>query len=401
MPRRELRVNILISTGHTLSHFYFLCLPPLFIAWQRDFGSSYAELGLVVVVMGITSALLQTPIGFLVDRFGARAFLIGGTPLMSLAICGMALASSYWQIVVLAVLFGVGNAVFHPADYSILAGSIAKERIGRAFALHSFTGNLGFALAPPVVAGLILFMDWRSALFILGLLGLPVVCAVVWQSSILQDETKREKKKEDRLRLRDLLFDRTMVLFFMFYLLGAMAASGVMTWLITVLHEVKGIEIALASSALTAYLLGSAGGVLLGGWATDRAKSGRQLAGFIVGFTGLSAVMTFLVGVAPVTGVIAVGMMFVSGFCLGGSRAPRDVMLKDAAPPGEMGKVFGYVSASVFLGSALVPVPFGFLIDRGYPELVLVLAAALLVASLLCIGPAKASIKSRAPALVE
>jgi len=402
MPRRELRVNVLISMGHTLSHFYFLCLPPLFVLWQRDFGISFAELGLGVVVMSVMSASLQTPIGFLVDRYGARPFLIGGTLLMSLAISGMAFTTHYWQIVALATVSGIGNAVFHPTDYSILAGSIAKERIGRAFALHSFTGNLGFAVAPPVVAGLMLFMGWRPALFILGLLGLPVVCAVIWQSSILQDESRRDKKKEGRLSLRDLLLDRTMLLFFAFYLLGSMAGSGVQAWLITVLHQVKGIEIEIASAALTAYLLGSATGVLLGGVATDRAKSHRHLSTFVIALTSISAVTTLLVGITPMGGIVAMTMMFFSGLCLGGSRTPRDVMLKDAAPPGEIGKVFGFISASLPLGSALVPVPFGILIDHGHPEYVLVVAAALLAASLFCMGSAKASIKQRAaPAPAE
>jgi MFS family permease len=402
MPRRELRVNVLISMGHTLSHFYALCLPPLFLVWQREFGASFAELGLAVVVMSIMSAALQTPLGFLVDRFGARPFLIAGSLFMSLAISGMAFASHYWQIVALATVSGMGNAVYHPCDYSILAGSIAKERMGRAFALHSFTGNVGFAIAPPVVAGLMLFMGWRPALLILGLLGIPVALAVIWQSSILQDETKRERKKEGRLTVRYLVFDRTMLLFFLFYLLGSMAGSGVQAWLITVLHQVKGIEIALASAALTAYMLGSATGVLIGGWATDRAKSHRHLSTFIFALTSLSAATTFAVGVTPLSGLAAIILMFFSGLCLGGSRTPRDVMLKDAAPPGEIGKVFGYISASLPLGSALVPVPFGLLIDHGHPELVLILAAVLLAGSLLCMGSAKASIKERAaPAPAE
>jgi len=400
MLHRETRVNILISCGHTLSHFYVLCLPPLFVLWQREFGVSFAELGLAVVVMSLMSAVLQTPLGFLVDRHGARPFLIGGSLFMCLGMAGMAFATQYWQIVVLATISGMGNAVFHPCDYSILAGSISKERIGRAFALHSFTGNLGFAIAPPVVAGLMLFMGWRSALLILGLMGLPVVLAVILQSSILQDEVRKERK-EKRLTARQLMLDRTMLLFFGFYLLGSMAGSGVQAWLITVLHQVKGIEIALASTALTAYMLGSAVGVLVGGHATDRAKSKAHLSTFVIALTSLSAITTFFVGVAPVGGFVAIVMMFVSGLCLGGSRTPRDVMLKDAAPPGEIGKVFGFISASLPLGSALVPVPFGFLIDHHHAEYVLILAAALSALSLLCMGSAKASLRRPSPVPAE
>jgi len=400
MIQRETRVNVLISMGHFLSHFYGLCLPPLFIVWQREFDISFAELGLAPVVMSIMAAGLQTPYGFLVDRYGARPFLVGGTLVMSLAIAAMAFATSYWQILVLSTISGIGNAVFHPADYSILAGSISKERMGRAFALHSFTGNIGFALAPPVVAGLMLFMGWRSALLLLGLLGLPVALVVVWQSAILRDQAKREHKA-GRLTVRQLLFERTMVLFFLFYLLGAMAGSGVQAWLITVLHQVKGIELALASAALTAYMIGSSVGVLFGGWATDRAQRPQHHAAIIAILTCVSAVTTLCVGVLPMTGLLAIAMMFFSGMALGGSRTPRDVMLKDAAPPGEIGKVFGYVSAALPLGGAIVPVPFGWLIDHDHAELVLILAAVLLVGSLFCMGTAKASSKRAAPAPAE
>ena len=399
MIQRETRVNLLISMGHFLSHFYALALPPLFIVWRHEFGISYAEMGVAPVLMSIMSASLQTPYGFLVDRYGARPFLIGGTLVMSLSISAMAFVTSFWQLVALATISGAGNAVFHPADYSILTGSISKERMGRSFALHSFTGNIGFASAPPVVAGLMLVMGWRSALLILGLLGLPVVAAVVWQSSFLKEQVRRESK-EGRMTARQLFLERSMILFFMFYLLGAMAGSGIQAWLITVLHQVKGIEIALASTALTAYMIGSATGVLIGGWATDHSTQ-RHLAYFVAGLTTISALTTLMVGVLPVTGFIAIGMMFFSGVALGGSRTPRDVMLKDAAPPGEIGKVFGFVSAALPLGGALVPVPFGLLIDHGHAELVLVLAAVLLLGSLFCMGSAKASSRRPAPAPAE
>ena len=399
MISRETRVNLLIGTGHFLSHFYQLCLPPLFLIWQRQFHVSFAELGLAPVVMAVTAGLMQTPYGFLVDRFGARRFLIGNTLVMSIAVALMAAATSYWQIVLLAGISGAANAVYHPADYSILAGSIGKERMGRAFAIHTFTGNAGFALAPPVVALLLLAMDWRGALLLLGSLGVPVAGAIVWQSAILQEQTRREKKTGG-MTLRGLLLDRTLLLFFSFYLLGSMAGSGVQAWLITVLHQIKGIELALASAALTAYMLGTSAGVLIGGWVVDRWK--RLVAVFVAALTTLSAALILFVGLMPVSGIVAVAIMFVSGAALGASRTPRDIMLKDAAPPGEIGKVFGFVSSALPLGSALTPVPFGYLIDHGHAEWVLILAAAILVASIFCMGTARASANSAAaPAAAE
>ena len=175
-PARDARIVALIGTGHFLSHFYMLCLPPLFLVWREEFDVSYATLGLSVALMSGTTAILQTPVGFWVDRWGARPFLVGGTLLMALSVSAMAFAPAFWMILPLAVLSGIGNSVIHPADYAIMAGSVNKSFIGRAFALHTFTGNLGFAARP---AGHRPAADasWTGAMALLtvGLLGIPVV----------------------------------------------------------------------------------------------------------------------------------------------------------------------------------------------------------------------------------
>jgi MFS family permease len=387
---RSTRVNLLIGNGHFLSHFYVLCLPPLFLAWQSTFNVSFAELGLAIALMSGTTAVLQTPVGFLVDRYGARPFLVGGTLLMSLSIAAMGLAVNFWQILALATLSGIGNSVIHPADYAILSGSVDKDRMGRSFALHTFSGNLGFSAGPPVMALLTVAIGWRSSLTLVGLLGVPVVYLILLQSGILKDQMRHEPKHAGaRLSGRELLMSRTMLLFFGFFLLGAMAGAGVQSWLITVLHTVKGMALEAASSALTGYMAGSTVGVLVGGWFADTYK--RHVLGFAVTLTIASAVLTVVVNWLPATPVAVIGLMFASGLALGASRTPRDVMLKDASPPGQVGKVFGFVSAGLPLGSALSPVPFGFLIDRGHPELILVLVAALLLASLLCVGTARST----------
>ena len=396
---RTTRVNLLISNGHFLSHFYMLTLPPMFIAWQRTFDVSFAELGVAVMLMSGMTALLQTPVGFLVDRHGARRFLVGGALLMSLSMAAMGLATSFWQILVLAALSGVGNSVIHPADYAILSGSVDKETIGRSFALHTFSGNLGFSAASPVTALLMAAIGWRGALIVVGLLGVPVVASIVLQSGILKDQVRHEPRYEGAvLSGRQLLTSRTMLLFFAFFALGAMAGGGIQSWLVTVLHTVKGMDLEVASSALTGYMAGSTVGVLVGGWFTDRYK-GHVLI-FAVLLTIASASLLLLVNALSLSGAATALVMFASGLAFGSSRTPRDVMLKDAAPPGQIGKVFGFVSAGLPLGGAITPVPFGVLIDHGHPELVLVLVAAILLASLLCVGSAKVSARA-APMLVS
>ena len=201
---RATRVNLLIGTGHFFSHFYILTLPPLFVAWHDSFDVSFAWLGASVALMSGTTAILQTPAGYLVDKYGAKIFLIGGSALMAVAVAAMAAATSYWQILLLSTLSGVGNSIFHPADYSVLSGSIPRERLGRAFAFHLFTGHVGFALAPPVVAILALAIGWRLAVLTVGLLGMLVVVAIILQSSILSDQHAAHEEKSAPARPKKL-----------------------------------------------------------------------------------------------------------------------------------------------------------------------------------------------------
>ncbi len=391
----DYRICALIGTGHFLSHFYMLCLPPLFLTWRQEFGVSYATLGLAVALMSGTTALLQTPVGFLVDKHGARPFLVGGTLLMTLSIAAMAFAPSFWVILPLAILSGVGNSVIHPADYAILAGSVSKGFMGRAFALHTFTGNLGFALAPPAIAFLmeIAGLSWREALLLVGLLGLPVVTAILLQSRVLRDQAK-PKAKSAGASGRELLLSRPMLLFFAFFLLSAMAGAGIQAWLVTVLGKLWGTPVLAASSALTGYMIGATAGTLVGGWLADRMRAG--LFGMVVALTLAAMTLLLLPGLLPLPEVALLAATFLGGLALGTSRTPRDVMLKDASPPGEIGKVFGFVSAGLPLGNALMPVPMGLLIDIGHPELVLPAVAAILGLSLLCAGGAQGG-RARAP----
>ena len=398
----DARILTLIGLGHFLSHFYMLCLPPLFFAWRAEFDVSFAQLGLAVALMSAVTAALQTPVGFLVDKYGARPFLVGGVLLMALSITAMAAAPNYWVILALAVLSGVGNSVIHPADYAILGGSIHPSRIGRAFALHTFSGNLGFAAGPPVVAAMLLVMDWRPLLLILGLLGVPVVIGILWQSRILHDQAK-PKQRAAGPSGRELLLSRPILLFFAFFLLSAMAGTSIQSFSIAVLGELWGTPVAIASLALTGYTMGATGGTLIGGWFADRSR--KHLL-FIVVLTLISAALLLVLGSVRMPEWLLPVVAFAAGLAIGASRTPRDVMLKDAIPPGQMGKVFGFVSSGLPLGGAITPVPFGWLIDIGLAWAVLPLAAALLVASLFCMGGAQGAAQAeraarRAPVPAE
>jgi predicted MFS family arabinose efflux permease len=252
-----------------------------------------------------------------------------------------------------------------------------------------------------VTAALIWLIGWRATLLTVGLAGIPVVLAVIWQSRILNDQ-KRAAPARDAKGGARMLLSRSILLFFAFFMVSSAAGAGVQSWLITVLHSTHGLSIEAASSALTAFMVGTMSGVLVGGWVADRTD--RHFT-FVAVLTVVGSALMLLVNALALPQLATVVLLFVSGHLIGASRTPRDVMVKDAAPPGQIGKVFGFVSAGLALGSAIMPVPYGMMIDAGRPELVLIVVSGLWLLSLLCAGGARAgerrSASAAAPAAAE
>ena len=237
-------------------------------------------------------------------------------------------------------------------------------------------------------------LGWRGALLFIGLLGVPVVAAILWQSRILTDQAREPRRRAaPPVSGAKLLLSRSALMFFAFFMVSSMAGAGIQSWLITILHQVHGLTIEAASSALTGYMVGMIGGVLVGGWVADRTD--RHLP-FVAILTIGAAALLLLIGIISLAELPTIGVLFVAGVMTGASRTPRDVMVKDAAPPGQIGKVFGFVSSGMSLGGAIMPVPYGMIIDAGRPDLVLVVVAALLLLSLLCAGGARVRFR-RAP----
>ncbi|MCH9050606.1 MAG: MFS transporter [Proteobacteria bacterium] len=385
--RQDSKILGVVSAGHFLSHFYLLTLPPLFFILKSEFAVSYAALGAILTVSFAISAVAQVPMGFLVDRIGARIVLTTGLVIMAVCIGLIGFAATYWQILILFTLAGIGHSVFHPADYAILNASIEPSRMGRAFSIHTFSGHLGSALAPATVIFIATAWNWRAALFIAGAMGLiaTVVLASQWNS--LRDDIVPAKKPEAETpasgpRPKDgmaLLFSKPILLFFLFFLMTSMTASGVHAFLVVALIELHDMPLGLASATLTGYLIASAAGILLGGVFADRTT--RHDLQAALAFT-VSALLILVVAAASLNLALMVAVLVLAGLMQGIVRPARDMMVRGASPKGSMGKVFGFVSAGMAAGSAISPMMFGFVMDLGRPEWVFYLMVIFMVVAI-------------------
>jgi len=393
MTRRDAAVITLIAAAHFLSHFYILCIPPMFPMMRAELGLSYAALGAITAVLSAVTALGQTPIGVWVDRRGAAPALIGGTALMALGTAGLGLAPGWSVLLLAAIVSGLGNATIHPCDYAILAGSIDQRRMGRAFSLHTAAGYAGFAAAPPLMIALEAWLGWRGALIAVGLAGLPCTVAIAACAGTLRSEAKR---RHEAPSTRAVLGSRPILLLFAFMALLAMGASGVQTFMVAAMPLIHGVPVAAAAAALTGWLVASTFGTLAGGWIADRS---RNLVGVVAAMMFCCAGLVVLLGVVPMAEIAVIAIATLAGFCLGVVMPSRDLLVRQAAPAGTTGQVFGFVSAGLPLGGALAPAPMGWLMDLGAPAAVFLASAALLAVAVLTAGSARAA--SVAPAAAE
>jgi len=383
--RQDGKVLGLISTGHFMSHFYSLTLPPLFPLLKDAFGVSYTELGVMMACMGGATTLAQVPIGFLVDRLGARLVLTIGLIGISLGFGLVGVAPAFWVVLALVTLASVANSVFHPADYAILNSSITPSRMGRAFSVHTFAGHLGSAAAPATMIFLAALFGWRSALIAVGVFGLLVMAVMATQWNSLHDDVAPKKKKdaakEDGTDAGgwSLLFSRPIMLFFLFFATLSFTSMGMQAFSVAALTTLHGTSVESANIALTAFLLCSAGGILLGGELSDRTTRHELIAA--VAFI-LTAVLSLLIAWVDLPLVPLIGAMVIMGLGQGIIRPVRDMMLRAAAPTGSVGKVFGFVSAGISAGSAIAPIPFGWMLDAGRPEWVFYLIAIFMMIAL-------------------
>ncbi|PKU24960.1 MFS transporter [Telmatospirillum siberiense] len=354
----------LIGLAHLISHFFQLSLAPLFPSLHEAFSVSYLELGSLSTAFYLTSGICQAFAGILVDRYGARPALLAGVTVMAACVGLSGLVTAFWMFYPLAVLAGVGNSVFHPADFSLLSSRVSKQRLGRAYGVHAFLGTIGFALAPVVIGGLSVTVGWRVALLSAGLSGLVVIALLVRYGAVLGDPVGHRDgldKQSGSIPYARLIASPAIMMAFGYFLLTALAGTGFQTFSTASLIEFYGVSLQTAATALTAYLVGSALGILLGGQLADRTSRHVEVA---IGGLAVCAALLIVVagGFMPFIGAAAI--VFFAGLAQGCTAPSRDILVKRATPPGATGKVFGFVYSGLDAGSTAAPLLFGALLDH-------------------------------------
>lgn len=374
--RRDVKLIGLVALAHGLSHFYQIATAVLFPLIKDDLGVSYTALGATVALYYIVSGICQTLAGFAVDRFGARRVLFTG---LILAVGGALLAGlarNFAMLVLAAAVGGLGNSVFHPVDFSILNARVSKERLGYAFSWHGIAGYLGYAAAPAYGIAMATSFGWRGALLGAAAIGALVVAALATQRDTLQAAPARAQHGVPALAA---LGQLPVLMCFAYFVMLGVAFIGVQTFGITAMVGLYGVSFALASTALTSYLIGGATGILCGGFVAVRATRHDLVA--VCGMCA-SALQFFALAAGAVPAALLPLVMATAGFTGGLTNPSRDLIVRAATPVGSTGKVYGFVYSGLDVGSMVTPVVFGWLLDRGQPAAVFYAVVGVLVVSI-------------------
>lgn len=373
----------LVSAGHFMSHFYSMSIPPLMPFLNQDLGISFTLIGAMLSAKSMTSGFLQLPAGIAVDRYGAKTILSGGLLMCAAGMALLGIAESLPMLILAVVVMAMGNCVFHPADYSILSGSMDDRYMGRSFSVHTFAGHLGNAVAPAVLLTIAVFWSWRASLLLSAFVGLLIFFGLASQWSAMRDEAdagkeKRQKKKKKREEsvageeslsgwqvLMQVMKSPPLVFLFFFFTMSSLAQGGLKNFSIAGLEAVHGTNLSIAGSALTGFLFASAFGVLVGGWVADRWKKHDLVAAVSLFICGA---IVLLVGGIDLHWFVLVFTFTVAGLVNGIIRPARDMMIRNASPKGSAGKAFGFVYSGEFVGGGVAPIAYGLLLDIGKPE---------------------------------
>lgn len=364
--RSDATVISLVGFAHGTSHFFHFVMPPLFPWLMRDFGLTFTQVGVTMTIFFVVSGLGQALAGFVVDRVGGFRVLAGGVTLLSLGAMLLSTAPAYGMLLAGAALMGLGNSVFHPADFTLLNHRVSTARLGHAFSVHGLTGNLGWAAAPVFVIAVANAWGWRAAAFSAGIVGLVALSFLLVNRRILLDLPGGAERAVRKGGSFAFLGVGTVWLCFGFFFVAVMAFGGLQNFAPPILERSYGVSLAFATSGLTAYLLGSAAGTAAGGFFASRGDRQERLIGIALAAAAACSVALASMAV-PAWSIV--GLMGMMGFGVGFTGPSRDILVRRAATStfgsGAYGRIYGFVYSGIDSGLALAPILFGALMDAG------------------------------------
>jgi FSR family fosmidomycin resistance protein-like MFS transporter len=373
--RDDATIISLVGFAHGTSHFFHLTLPPLFPFFMKEWGLGYAAVGVLMSIFFVTSSIGQAIAGIWVDRYGAHRVLFAGIATLSASGLLVAVAPSFEFLMLAAFVAGAGNSIFHPADFALINRRVSAPRLGHAFSVHGLSGNIGWAASPLLMVAVASVAGWRAAGIAAAIVGLSALLLLIWKRHLLRYELSQVShvvggkstiaSGNASVGYVEILRHPMVWAAFAFFFLATFGFGALQNFAPSLLQKSFDLSLAAATSALSTYLVGSACGLVLGGFL---AKPGNQHEGYVALSFGCGALIALSFAVFAYPAWLVLPLMALMGFAVGIAGPSRDLLVRGATKArlgeGAFGRVYGLVYSGLDVGLAVAPIAFGMMLDR-------------------------------------
>ena len=342
---RSRHAVMLLSSGHLLNDFYCNFLPILLPIIMPRLGLSLTISGLMVMVMSISSNMLQPVFGYLMDRYDMSRLLVPVIPFGAFCICAIGFIDTKAMLFLLVALTGLSVSAFHPLGSSLVAKTSETSRLGSSMSYYIAGGNLGFAFAPILLVAFTEAFDLTALPWLI----LPslLLALLYWRSNLPQVSTRADRQSQaGPIQLHKLLLHRSVLCLNLAMGLRCWTHVSVATFLPLLLIG-AGYSSLLSGTLLTLFLIGCTVGGLIGGALGDRIRHKSIITtSLLLGFFP-----TYYFFLHPGTAPLSLVALFLSGACLLAPQ-PSSVVLAQRLMPSNAGMASGLMMGLSFgLGS--------------------------------------------------
>jgi FSR family fosmidomycin resistance protein-like MFS transporter len=338
--------------------------------WQREFGLTFAAVGLLRTLYTGAMATFQMPSSMVGERVGARSMLALGTAFSASCYLVAGSGSTYAALALALFAGGLGSSVQHPISSNMVARAFEGARSRVALGTYNFSGDIGKMALPALVAGLLFLLPWRNVLWIVGLIGLCVAVAIFFFAPRMPPEAHHTADKGTS-NGRGRTFTAGFSILLAIGCIDSATRMGFLTFLPFVLTS-KGATVQTVGLALTILFAGGA--------------AGKFVCGFLGARIGVLATVCLTEGLTalgmlvllPLSLAVSLAVLPLIGVALNGTSSALYGTVPELVSASRRQRAFGIFYTGTIGAGAIAPVLSGFFSDA-YGVRLLILAVGSLV----------------------
>ncbi|USG67285.1 MFS transporter [Brevibacillus ruminantium] len=349
------RMLFAISLAHLLNDSIQAVIPALLPILEKNLALTYTQVGIILLVVNLTSSVLQPVVGYVSDRKSQPfmppfALLISGVGMLALAF-----ADQYYIVLLAVACVGIGSAVFHP-EASRVAYHASGPRRGLGQSIFQVGGNAGQALAPLMTILIFKPLGQPGAMWFL--VTATAASTVLLYVAFWYRGQQRTKKAVQEAAAYNFKQKRLLAIWLLVLIVSVRSwmNAGYQSFYQFFLMDVRSMEYANAQLCVFVFLLAGAIGTFLGGPLADRFGKRNLLVLSTLGSLPLTVLTPY------VTGIWTYPLLFASGFIMLSSFSVAVVFAQELLP-GRVGMVSGLIIGLAFGMGGMGALVLGYLAD--------------------------------------